>query len=481
MNFGWAKFDDSVYRRCLSGEWIPFFHRKAHCRFPLQLRVGLRKNMHAITIKSYLLTFASNFGIQCSTVFQGVMLARILGVDGRGAYAAALLVPTLYAGIGLFGTNVALSRYAACEREYSRCFQSALAIGLMSGVLSTLFCCLSLSFLLADEPPYVLHLSQTFIPFILMNHLILDLAAVYQGLGDFKKFNLIFFSYYPFFLLGMSVLYLTGAATAGSFIILTLFCNAVVLIIALAKSRQYLFTEWHFVRLRPLLRMSLPFGVSGIVQNLILQVDRFVVLYCLGSEDLGLYVVALSAGSAIGSVGTAASQVIFSSSARLAEGEGGIYVAGVFRIVTIIYLAAGTGLLFFMPILFPLVYGREFDAAVAVACLLIPGAICSSLSNLLEQAIRAQGVAFKGLFVRIMSLAVLFGLGRLFCSWWGLIGMGIAYVIAQTIALLLIMGVIARHFKDVKPTLFFIRFTDIAVLLEFFRKSIYHKIFMRVD
>lgn len=437
--------------------------------------------MHAITIESYLLTFASNFGIQCSTVFQGVMLARILGVDGRGAYAAALLVPTLYAGIGLFGTNIALSRYAACEREYPCCFQSALVIGLLSGSLSTLFCCLSLRLLLADQPPYVLQLSQMFIPFILMNHLILDLAAVYQGLGDFKQFNLIFFSYYPFFLFGMSMLYLTGTATAKTFIILTLLCNALVLAIVLIKSRKYLFAEWHRIRLRPLLRMSLPFGFSGIVQNLVLQVDRFVVLYCLGSEDLGLYVVALSAGSAIGSVGTAASQVIFSSSARLAKGEGGIYVAGVFRIVTIVYLAAGTGLLLFMPILFPLVYGKEFDAAVAIACLLIPGAIGSSLGNFLEQTIRAQGVAFKGLFVRIISLVVLFGLGRLFCSWWGLTGMGIAYVITQTIALSLMMRIIIRHFKDVKLSLFLIRFADIVVLFEFFRKNIYHKIFMKAN
>lgn len=66
-----------------------------------------------IGLRAYAGTFATCVLIQGLTVVQGIIIARLLGPVGRGEYAAVILWPSVFAAIGIFGTNVALARAVA--------------------------------------------------------------------------------------------------------------------------------------------------------------------------------------------------------------------------------------------------------------------------------------------------------------------------------------------------------------------------------
>jgi len=84
-----------------------------------------------------------------------------------------------------------------------------------------------------------------------------------------------------------------------------------------------------------------------------------------------------------------------------------------------------------MPLLLPLVYGREFAPAVNPARLLIVGSAFGGLANLLDQALRGQGRAFVGFEGRIVGLAAMVAAGIVLSRWLGLPGMALAYAVGQ--------------------------------------------------
>ena len=146
---------------------------------PVRKHIGLR---------AYIGTFGTSVIVQCFTVLQGIIVARLLGPLGRGQYAAVILWPNVFAAIGIFGTNIALARAAAKTEHYDRVIRTAIFLALITASLSSLACYLLLPQLLPKAEQQLLDLSKFFVIFIILNHLAVNLVAVDQGAGNFKGF-----------------------------------------------------------------------------------------------------------------------------------------------------------------------------------------------------------------------------------------------------------------------------------------------------
>ena len=63
--------------------------------------------------KAFFETYFTGISIQIITVISGVLVARLLGPEGRGLLAGALLWPTIIASVCYLGTNYSIARISA--------------------------------------------------------------------------------------------------------------------------------------------------------------------------------------------------------------------------------------------------------------------------------------------------------------------------------------------------------------------------------
>jgi O-antigen/teichoic acid export membrane protein len=201
------------------------------------------------------------------------------------------------------------------------------------------------------------------------------------------------------------------------------------------------------------------------------QADKAILLWLLGAKNLGLYVAALSASTAVGSITRSAGIVSFTAAAQVERGEGFEKIAKTFRLSALLWLFFGGILAIAMPILLPLVYGGEFAPSVNPARLLIIGTAFAGLANLLDQNMRGQGRAFVGLEGRILGLVVILIVGLISTQWLGLIGMCLAFIFGQLTCLSFFLWRVLAHygrgFRGIES--FCIKRNDLEYLLSRFR------------
>ena len=90
-------------------------------------------------------TIAVSFGIVALQLAQGILLARLLGPQGRGEYATAVLYMQMVLYIGLFGAVEVVCRYSGDERIHRPSLRkSAFRLALITSGITTTFviaCC----------------------------------------------------------------------------------------------------------------------------------------------------------------------------------------------------------------------------------------------------------------------------------------------------------------------------------------------------
>lgn len=396
--------------------------------------------------RAFLGTFFTSTLIQATAVLQGIIVARLLGPSGRGEYATVVLWPTVFASIGIFGTNIVLARAAARVQQRDALTRTALFLALITSVISVASCLICLPRLLPEKETHLLWLCQVFATFIVLNHLTQNLLAVDQGAGNFKRFNLTRAILNPVYLVFLVIMFLAGIRQVQYVVLGLLAANLAVVVVRFT----FLLGE---VRLwgplyspNQLIRQSVRFGLVGVAMPLYLQADKAIMLWQLGSTNLGLYVVALSAGAAVADITNSASMVSFTLAAQARQGQGFEVLAKTFRIASLLWLVCGGLLAFAMPLLLPAFYGSEFAPAINPARLLILGSALAGLANLLDQTMRGQGRPFVGLEGRVAGLVVLVSLGCILSRYWGLMGMCVAFVFCQFTCLSVFVRRVLNHY-----------------------------------
>jgi len=391
-------------------------------------------------------TFGTNIFIQACMVIQGILTARLLGPVGRGEYAAVILWPNIFAALSIFGSNIALSRAAARQNKHDEIFRSAVVLSLATSLMGAVACYMAIPWLMPTSEEHLIFMARVFGLFILLDHLGLNLVAVDQGAGNFRMYNLMRSLMNPLYVSMLIMLWLLNIRSVLWF----------VLALLAAKLGAVLFRAWLAFRnisiigglhsLSSIMKQSIHFGLAGIANPLYYHIDKVVLLWLLGSRNLGLYVVALSASGIIDSVTSASGKVIFTITAQTEKSHNFEPVAKIFRISALLWIFFGMILIVILPIVLPVVYGADFQKAVNPARLLVIGMAFSGLANLLVQALQGQGRAFAGLEGRLAGLAVMTLFGVILTKGYLLSGMCVAIIAGQAIYLTVVFIITYIHY-----------------------------------
>lgn len=426
--------------------------------------VASAPRIRPIGSREFASTLITNVVIQACTVVQGILVARLLGPVGRGQFAAAILWPGLFAAMGGIGVSVALARRAGRAQDLARVIRTGLLLTLLTGTVVAVLCAAAIPWLLPGNDTVVRNAAYVFVPFIIFNQVSLAMIAIDQGAGWFAQMNWTRLIVNPVYLLFVVVLWFTGVRDVGWFVIGLLIANAAVAFARVSLAVQRAPVPGPMEPVNAVFREALPFGFAGLLNPLAASADKALLLYLLGTAQLGFYTVALTAASVVNSLAGAAGTVSFGMSAQVKDREGFDRVARMFRFTAWTWLLAGLGVAVIIPIVLPLLYGAVFRPAIWPAVLLIPAAALTGQASILEESMRAQGRAFVGLEARVAGLVVMIAMGWLLAPVVGIYGVVFAAIGSQAIVLIVMMFAARWHFHRALLNALLPRISDLLEL-----------------
>ena len=409
-------------------------------------------------------TLVTNIVIQACTLIQGILVARLLGPVGRGQFAAAILWPSLFAAMGGMGVGVALARRAGRATDLARVIRTGLVLTLLTGTVVMALCALAIPWLLPGADTIVRNAAYVFLPFIVFHHVSLALIAIDQGAGWFSQMNWTRLIVNPVYLVLVIGLWLAGIRDVFWFVVSLLIAGGAVALVRVGLALWYAPLPGPTEPVKSVLREALPFGFAGLLNPLAASADKALLLYLLGTAQLGFYTVALTAASVVNSLAGAAGTVSFGMSAQVKDREGFDRVARMFRFTAWTWLLAGVGVAVIIPIVLPLLYGAVFRPAIWPAMLLIPAAALTGQASILEESMRAQGRAFVGLEARAAGLVVMIAMGWLLAPVIGIYGVVFAAIGSQAIVLIVMMFAARWHFHRALLNALLPRISDLLEL-----------------
>ena len=358
--------------------------------------------MKGLGLKKLFKNIAGTLGRQ---VISGVVqlttlaiIARVFGPSGNGVYTLALLLPAMLAtflNLGVSPANVYFlgANKVAPKQAWKVTLKISgrlSAIGLSIGGLIIYF--KSSSFFPA-VPIEILWLSLLFFPLTLITA---NISGFFQGLQEFKQFNVVLLLQPLLNLIGVGTLLIVGYSD----ICYILICYFVSLIIT-----QYI----SFSLLQNLLdtrtgpnvngygKKLLNYGYKAHFSNILAfinyRADIFILGYFIGAAPVGIYAVAVTITEKLWLLSNAISTVLLPRLSELSseEDKRRVLTPLIARWVLWLTLFASLVLLLIGDIVIQLIFGDEFKEAYLAIVYLVPGIVVGACSRVLANDIAARG------------------------------------------------------------------------------------------
>lgn len=385
------------------------------------------------------LSLGTSFAIQGLNAVTGVLLARALGAEGRGELAAAIIWPSLLAGLGSLGLSDAATFHAARRTATTAVIAgSAVMLAAAQALVLVAVGAVVVPLALARYDDRALHAAFLFLLFIPLNLVALALLGILNGLQRFRAFNLLRLLVIVVSATGIGLLWATGELTVLSAAVVYLVANALTLMGAAVAVSRSLEERPHFERAvaQSLWSYGLRSHTSSVPLMLNERVDQLLISIVLAPVQLGLYVVAVTLTSITSLVGSSIAMVSLPTIAPLEDGPARRHLARKHISLTLVASAAVTiPLVVLARPLIELLFGRAFSGAVAAAQVLLvaagvlaTGRVLGAILKAVDRPLEPGKAELGGLLVTLISLAVL--LPAL-----GIVGAAIASLLAYAASL----------------------------------------------
>ena len=390
-------------------------------------------------------TFAARGLALVIGIASSVILARLLGPEGRGEYTLIILIPALIQITGVFGADTAAIYLIARRRDEAAPIGFTLAaIGALLGLLLIV-----VYGAVSQLEPYAHYLETAHVPadliWILVALLPVTLAAsiltaAVLGLEQYRRYNLATLAAPIANLILLLVLVvgmrmgIAGAVAAAAAASALGLAAAAAAFFAVAPGR----VRWQ----RGLVSEAFSYGVRAHVANLAwflhYRADMFLVGYLTGPAALGYYAVAVGLAEKLYLVPSAVGTVLFPRIAAAEPEEARRVTPRACRHT--LWLTIGFSLILALvaqPLIHGL-YGARFSFSVAPLWLLLPGIVSLAVSRLLSADLNGRGM--PGVVARANAgMAVLnIALNLWWIPLWGVMGAAAATSVSYSATVILL-------------------------------------------
>jgi O-antigen/teichoic acid export membrane protein len=393
-------------------------------------------------VKGTTITLVSSLLNLLLGVGNSIILARVLGPEGRGIYALAVLLPSLIVTFGNLGIGPATVYYVA-RREFRR--QEIMgnnvllsmgigSVGVLAGLVVVLF--FRETVFPGVSPSYLL-LALVLVPveffFSYVNYVLL-------GAQRIKEFNyvqiaqsVLFLGFIALALLGLRA-GVTGAILAGLFT--WVIVDAIVFRLALRVAGG--------IDLKPntfYMKRATTYGVQAHLSNILgflnYRVDMFLINWFLNPTAVGLYAVGVGLVEKLWMISQAASTVLFPRvAAETEEQRQKEFTPLVARTVLWTTALVAIPLVLLSRWIVLLLYSEAFLPAVGALKALLVGIVTFSAGRVLSNDIAGRGFPGLNIYTGLAAVTTNVVLNLLWIPRYGIVGAAWASTVSYTVSFL---------------------------------------------
>ena len=387
-------------------------------------------------IKDTLTTFSTQIIGVILGLAAAIIIARVLGPSGKGAYTLIILVPTLLATFGTLGIGVA-NLYFVGKRKYKIADITSNSVVLASG-LGILFAASFLayfyyfhpSFLKGADPICVL-IATLVLPFSLLtayfSHILLGEQKINKRNLTILVQSISFLALLLFFLFIEQSVLSTIMAWVFATIVTTI--TSILIVRKLTPIRL----SFHF----PLFKDSVKFGVQGylglVISFLVYRVDMFMVNFFMSITFVGYYSVAVGLAETLWFFPGAVGMVILSRTPRSSSEDANESTPRICRNTIFLTLLAAVLLFVFGKTIINLFFGASFLPALKPMWILLPGIVAVSINKVLCNELIGRGKPIIGTIAAVVSLIINIPLNLLLIPVWGISGAAFASTVSYSV------------------------------------------------
>lgn len=339
-----------------------------------------------------------------------IVLARTLGADGYGLYALAILLPTMLATLMELGVGPATVYYVGSGQltVYGAVKQNARILGAVTIVGSFVVAAaiaLGSDILFTGVDARLLLLASGAFPLLLAYSYS---NSVLQGLQDFRSVNLAALAAPIGTALALAVALTVGSgpqAAVAAFVVGS--CVGALFAVGKVHSR------WRREKSNgpsqaPLLRYGWKAHASNILSFVNYRADIFIINFFLSPAAVGLYVVAVQLAERLWLLSQATSIVVLPRLSQL-QADPDAQRRLTPRVARWILYLTVLGALFLASVAhlaIRVLFGAQFDSAVAVLYMLLPGVVLASVARVLANDLSAKGRPELNMYVAVAVASV---------------------------------------------------------------------------
>jgi len=350
----------------------------------------------SITQNSVIL-LGSRFISLLISLCSGIIIARVLGPEGKGVLSIAFLVPTLICTFFVFDIGVGIRYYTAKKPDEVRHIVKSFFVsgGVLGITLVLLFYLTLIPFhkLIAQKVPVgILSISILLVPFMITSHLF---AAVLSGLKRFFTVSVISLADIGTYTLLILLLSQISLTTKGVVIskLATSFVMALIFVTVMWKGK--LITRVATVDgelLKDVVKYGLKSYPGTIAQFLNYRFDFFFVAYFLSFEQVGLYALAVSWSELLFYLPESMATALFPTIASTKSIKDSNELTTIMTKAVMIIMFVGSIFIFlFAGTLIPFFYTDKFLNSIYPLFILLPGVIMLSVWKILLSDLAGRG------------------------------------------------------------------------------------------
>jgi O-antigen/teichoic acid export membrane protein len=343
----------------------------------------------------FLRTFGLNLALQAISIVAGVLAARLLSPDGRGALAAIQLMPPVLALLATFGMSQALVFLAAKDRgSMGEVVGSALLVQVVLGVALASLAVPAVSAVLGPMAPSVITFAKWYLYSFLLELVAGPardalLAANYYRLYDYTRIIVPIIT-----VIGMLLLVMLRLSSARAVACL----QAAALFVAVIPP-WYLYRRHIGATLttsKVTIQRLLRFGAPNLLSNLPATATQRFLLFLIGASlnitAVGYLAVAFTWGAALTPLVTAVNIHLYPRmcAAATRSEQARLAIVSLYGTVATVVLS-GALMVIATPLLFPIILGQRYEAAVPLAQLLVVSGAVVGINQVFGFALRALG------------------------------------------------------------------------------------------
>lgn len=381
----------------------------------------------------------TNLGMVALATVSGIVVARGLGPDGRGHWAAILAYFALAQVVAEVGQSGAVTYFVSRHPgQLRQIVARARRLMLVAGVVLTVAGLLATPLLAGDDPELQWAYALMFVG-VLLNSVFASNVYALQAvsIGRWNVVRLVQPLLYTILIAALAAVGLLSLIGVACCLVVSILLQFVVLGVVKGRAPEASMDDEPEVGGRRLLAYGGAYAGAAVPTALAGQYDKLVLSRTVPASDLGQYAVGSTVANLVSPFATAIASVMFPRASKLglADGQRAHLETATLVRTALVSVVVSAGLCLVAPVLVPLLFGQSFSAAVPLVWALAVVMVFRALSQVAGAFVRARNhpghaaaAQITGLVSGLLAMGPAIGL-------WGVFGAPIALGIGEFVTL----------------------------------------------